>query len=76
MNTSFFKRLRGWRTIGMNGLVVLFGLGTALGIIPVGVTPDTIAGGADAIIGGAEMLLGGANILLRLVTRTPAFKSD
>jgi len=76
METSFFKRIRGFKTLGLNALVVLMGLGTMTGVVPIGVTPDMVSTGTDMLLGGAETILGGVNIFLRMITSTKVGKSE
>jgi len=70
IDTSFFKRIKGWKTLFVNGVVVLTGIGTAAGVIPVGLDATAIDAGLGGILGGAEMILGAVNIFLRFLTST------
>jgi predicted phage tail protein len=75
LDTTFFQRIKGYKTFGVNGIVVITGLLTALGIMPAGLDAGSISAGVNGILGGAEMILGGVNILLRFITTTPAGSS-
>lgn len=73
METTFFTRMKGYRTVFVNAVVLLSGLLVALGVIDVGPDVPSIGDTFDTIIGGGAMLLGGVNIALRAMTSTGIF---
>lgn len=75
METSFFTRIKGFKTLGINLLVMFTGLLTALGIIDQGLPAAALEEGVNQLLGGAEMALGGVNIFLRMVTNTGILKN-
>lgn len=75
-DTTFFTRIRGFKTIATNGVVMLLGLGTMVGVAPAALTFGGIAETAELAIGGAEMIFGAINIMLRMVTKTPVLKGE
>jgi len=70
LNTTFFTRMKGWKTLAVNAVIVATGLGTATGLISGGLEPAAIDAGLNGILGGAEMILGGVNIFLRFLTNS------
>jgi len=76
METSFFKRIQGWKTLGVNVLVMAMGGLTMAGVIDQGLGPAEIDQGVNNILGGAELILGGVNIFLRWITKTPLGQSE
>ncbi len=69
LDTTFFKRIEGYKTLAINAAVVLTGLGTAVGVVPFALDAGSIDAGVNGILGGAEMILGGVNIFLRMITK-------
>ncbi len=68
LDTTFFKRIKGYKTLAINAIVMLTGLGTAVGVVPFALDAGTIDAGVNGILGGAEMILGGVNIFMRMIT--------
>lgn len=73
--TTFFDRLRGYKTVTLNGVVLVGGLLQLFGInvLP---SPEVAAEAFDGIVGGGAAILGGVNILLRAVTSSAIFNRD
>ena len=74
--TTFFLRLKGFRTLLVNGVIVIGGLLQAVGVIDVAPDPALAGEAFDLITGGGSMIIGAINIGLRLITSTAALSKD
>ena len=70
METSFFERIKGYKTMVVNGIIVVGGILVELGVI--GAAPDAaaVSGIWDNLFGGGMAILAAINMGLRMVTDT------
>lgn len=76
METSFFDRIKGYKTLFVNAVVMGLALLQAFGVVEVVPGASEVQGSADNIIGGAAAIYAGVNIWLRWVTTTGIMQSE
>ncbi len=76
METSFFERIKGYKTVTVNAIIMVMALLQALGILDIVPSASDIEGSADNLVGGLAAVYAGVNIWLRWLTTSGIFKSD